>query len=296
MRNLYDEQNKDLLLRCLVARHRANSLCKSLNFVCLALSVLGVWLAQFAEESKTTRVYVCIVFAVVSWIAIKIFRWWSAVCQRKAALLQQYFDASVFSVESDAFKKEALGVCISESELAEWLQGISTKDFSKLKVRNWYVKSNLEDPLDRILNCQRQCVVWDKALHEGYFVLCCLVALVSVSLFGWMGWDVAVWKVVYRLLMAGSFLGIVVESLFKQFQDILRIREMLGFIRRLEAGASGVMINPNSLMYLQNRLFEHRRVSTLVPDWFYELTRRHVGRRIEEAGRTLAVIKNCGGS
>ena len=291
MRNLYDEQNKDLLLRCLVARRRANSLCKSLNFVCLALSVIGVWLAQYAEESETTRAYACVIFAVVSWVAIKIFRWWSAVCQRRAALLQQYFDASVFSVESNAFEKEALGVCVSESELADWLHGISAKDFSKHKVRNWYVKSSLQDPLDRILNCQRQCIIWDKALHEWYFALCSIVALIIVSILGWLGWDEAVWKVVYRLLMAGSFLGIVVEGLFKQFQDVLRIRDMLGFVRRLEAGVAGVAINPTSLVYLQNRLFEHRLVSALVPDWFYKISRSCLQRRIKEACRSLAAIK-----
>ena len=106
-----------------------------------------------------------------------------------------------------------------------------------------------------------------------------------------LGWDVAVWKVVYRLLMAGSFLGIVVESLLKQFQDILRIRDVLGFIRRLEAGAAGVTVNPTSLVYLQNRLFEHRIVSTLVPDWFYKVSRSCLKRRIEDAGQSLVAIK-----
>lgn len=293
MWNLYDEQNESILLRCLVARRRASSLSKRLNFVCVALSLIGVCLARSGENPEATRLYGCIVFAIAAWIAIRILRWWSAACQRKAALLQQYFDASVFSVESEAFKKEALGVCVSESELADWLRGISDKDFGKYKVFDWYVKTRLTDPLERILNCQRECVAWDLTLRWWYFSLSCATSAGIVSLFVWWGWNAVLWKFAYGLLLAGSFLEIVVEGLFRQLRDILRVKEMMCFIRRLENGVAGVQINPVGLVYLQNQLFEHRIVSTYVPDWVYWVSRRCLGRRAEESGRTLVAIKNC---
>ena len=295
MKTLYDAQNAPHLLRCLVARRKINSNCKTISFTVACLSVLGVilgFITTYVLDSKCVLGW----FAVASsfaWILAKVFGLWIANEKRKAAQMQQYFDLKIYSYEPNALGAQAFDVGLSDSEIAEIISSVTEKDISEEKVENWYQKTDGLDALERVFDCQRQCVKWEISQRKMYLVCATLVMIgMSIAWF-YANSDVELQVVTYKLFLCGAFLNLVFDGLVGQVRDLIRLQSNLQLVRKIEQREAGLSICPECLIRLQNCIYEHRVNACYIPDWFYSLVRSRLQQRSCRVSAAIAEVKGC---
>lgn len=290
---LYEAQNEPHLLRCLVARRRMNSRCKTFSCACAVLSLLGVvlgWMADGYGDSNCKLGWFAVV-AAISWLMIKLLGCISTATKRKAALLQQYFDARIFAVEASSMGNTALGVSLTDSEIVELINNVSMDDVRDAKVENWYQPTEGLNSFERILDCQCQCVRWEKTQRWCYFVFSsCMVFVICIGGLV-MNMDAKLYLFTYRLLLAGAFVEMLVDGAVCQISDLIRIHGIMDLIRRIEHGDAGLSVDFDSLVYLQNRIYEHRREASYIPDWFYWLCHKWLQPRAERISEVRKEMK-----
>lgn len=293
---LYEAQNEPHLLRCIVARRRMNSRCKTFSCVCAVLSILGVilgWTVGGCDDSNYKLVWFAVV-AAVSWFVIKLLGCISVATKRKAALLQQYFDARIFAVEAPSMGNNALGVSLTDSEIVELINNVSMNDVCDAKVKNWYQPTDGLNSFERILDCQCQCVRWEKTQRWCYFIFSVCIVLVICIGGLLLNMDSKLYLFTYRLLLAGAFIEMLVDGVVCQVTDLIRIHGIMDLIRRIEHGDAGLSVNFDSLVYLQSRIYEHRREASYIPDWFYWLCHKRLQPRAERISAVRKEMKGKG--
>ncbi len=140
------------------------------------------------------------------------------------------------------------------------------------ELADWYGRDGIpEEPLSARLYCQRTNCRWDERLRKEW--ICAIRSFAGGSL--------AVGLVVAAL--AGvSLLGVVLAAaaglrlvawlameVRAQSAARKRMKELHGFLSRPGAQTGRLTLCDSRLV--QARLFEHRRLSPTVPDWFYRL-------------------------
>lgn len=215
--------------------------------------------------------------------------------KEKAAKIQESFDCNVLllpwnNIKLDLPDNEEISLNASKYQKIE-------KNLESLKM--WYAKPVNQLPLNigRIV-CQRINCWWDTSLRENYIKslkvigVCTLALVVFITLFEVFSTTeliVGIKTFIYGLF---SFLYYYV-FLMRQIMDnkksedkIIRIKQNVNKIWQSILNSDPNLDLDVLSRQIQDELFEHRKTTPIIPDWFYKLKRDE-----QESSSTFSVEK-----
>ena len=175
---------------------------------------------------------------------------------RTAASIQQRFDLELYGLGS--YDCADLADSIAEASRRYDKSNPYSED-----LENWYcsVRPSFE-PMKAVRCCQRENIRWSNSLGSVWLLVltvlsvACLAALIALT-------------IVLGLDYANLFFGVtIVERIITQLCEGLF---WLATIRGLESATGIIAANDEaSIRRIQNDIFEYRRSSFSVPDWFFK--------------------------
>ena len=267
--DIRERQNSERSRERLVAQRWLYSRVKKLEgwrlgfLVIVALLALTGLAVNVAEFSRVATVVVVLLWGVDQSVLIR-------CAERKkeeAAAIQEDFDCFVLDLPWAEYN----GVVRPTDDRVRELERMPTR---RSKVRkglaDWYGRDDIpDDAVAARLHCQRTNCRWDQRLRREWICFVQLSAgsvvaagLVAASLRG-----VSLLQAVLVAAAGLRLLAWLVMEVRAQSAAKTRVEALHGFLSRAGAQTGGLTLCDVRLV--QARLFEHRRLSPTVPDWFY---------------------------
>lgn len=249
--------------RLLAAQRQTYTDAKQVDFInaCICLLVpLGVTVVQ-AFLSVPSGVLILIWAATVA----------AGICLPKqserlvgeAASMQQRFDSAVFGIKFENLSRDD-GKVASQ---ADRYYKHRNSDDDRLGLDDWYsVDIEGMRACDAIAKCQRQNTEWSKRLFKRSLrIEVCFAVLVGLLLY-----------IVITCSGADPLSFFFFFSVIEwQIQRILRCRNALKRVEALAGSLSSFdLSSKNNIIRVQEKVFEYRKASYLVPDSLYGLFKR----------------------
>ncbi|MDD3141174.1 MAG: S-4TM family putative pore-forming effector [Lachnospiraceae bacterium] len=271
-KSIFEQQNDELLLKCLVAQRSEYSFTKKvvtwkgrLTILFILISILSSWL-----DIDWFRAFSCLM-AVSVLIVSKHIDAFISTHIKHAADIQQYFDVVLYSGALGNSKSE-WGPLLTCSDIAN---AVSEIDKSALKdVMNWYSDYSMLAAEQQVFHCQRENVRWDHKLRQEYksfqIIFFAAIFAVMTTAFFWVNPTL-----IKLICIISGFIPIadyVVTNYLKVNGDIKRLSELEKSCEELELDIiddSSIDINAK-LISIQNKIHESRINSFTIPDWFYK--------------------------
>ena len=137
------------------------------------------------------------------------------------------------------------------------------------KLENWYTPDALDlDPILAKIHCQRMNCWWDVTLRRRWTLVLKIAfwSIVILGIFLAIATEITVAKFG---ALAASIIRILawgIGEIKGQNAAIKRIEGIHGYVSKL---LSKTPLNSSDIRGVQDEIFEHRRSSPPVPDWFY---------------------------
>jgi hypothetical protein len=212
------------------------------------------------------------------------------------AKIQEVLDTDLLAIPWNAIR-------VGEKPEPETIVGLTDKfkkrhaaDAKRMsRLRDWYPKAAGEPSIElgRLI-CQRSSMVWDATVRKRY---CWLLVIVIFSLATAGG--------AYALLMGWTLAQFLLGVAAPLFPAIVKIRR--GYLKHRESASASERArqclastwklatdgnsSPDVLLldsrHLQDELFDRRKNSSRVPNWFYVLNRRELERQMRRGADEL---------
>jgi hypothetical protein len=304
MNTIYQKQNTTQNLKLLAAQRQLYSNAKDLQTTSILISIfVAIILPILSVRFPLSASYIALAGIVLTLTETLYSSRLRKCIQEKAANIQQIFDCSVLQ-----FDWESLD-CGNHIE-PEIINDASDKykrkykrkysDYFK-KLRNWYLVSveqltNFEQlPVyeARIL-CQRSNVGWDIQLRRRYcqwiFIIFVFLAIfaVLIGLIERFTIEKFLVVVIFPLLPA-SVIGL------SQYLDNNEAATKLDFLKKdaetlfqqVKSGIYTVQDLEKESYSLQRKIYDHRRSSPLIPNWFYSIFRNEDDEKMNKTLNSL---------
>lgn len=291
MNSILERQNKPEFIRIIKAQRVAYADAKNyqLGFelvallVAMALPIVYIFWPEYKTFAGCTG-------AILSLIALIIDRIQKQIT-KDAASMQEQFDRELFELDWDQYngaKKVDPEKVISYS-----------KRYPKEDVLNWYsenITSNIPHRMAVVL-CQKANLQWDKELRKKYRLLVIILGVLYAIL---MTVAIALqFSKTYEFL-GQIFLMLVGSVAFIKYcytvtidkSDIIKEKEELaGKLNKLleEYKKSKTQPSKEDLSRIQTTIFNSRRKSVKVPEWFYNLRKK---KQEKEMNETTKILRN----
>lgn len=257
-REIIELQNTERFLRMLKAQRQLHSEAKRVRriatIICLGFPLLITLCQVTTLVSLTTTA--CAITELVLFVIGRALLSRASDKTRTAASIQQRFDLKLYGLGS----YDCSG--LSES-IVEASRRFDESGQNSMGLEGWYssVKPSFE-PIKAVRCCQRENVKWSFSLGRAWllvFVTLCAACLGMLI----------VLTVVSGLNYANLFFGITIVE--RASELVLDGTSKLRIIRNLDS-ASGIIAanDEGSIGRIQNDIFEYRRSSFDVPNWFFE--------------------------
>lgn len=288
---IFKNQNTKQLLKCLAAQRHEYSIAKKANMgKDIATIIFGVYsMLTSVIDSDLLSALSCL-FAITILIVNRHIDIYTLKHQKNAALIQQYFDATLFSsiVDVDTIK---WGPLPTQTELAE---STSTVVDSMLEpFKNWYNDYSTLSPAWQVFCCQKENIRWDARLRSEFKYL--VISALSITLIALVITALTINPSIIKFInIFAWFLPIADYG----FNTINKLRDDIARLDLLKKQAEDVEIqlaNNNTyqiydkLISLQQKIMDHRQSSILVPDWFYQIRKNKHQKREANIADTLKI-------
>ena len=280
-KNIYELQNKEMILKALVVQSKLYSKAKRINFLSLILCVLLPIGYSLTKNLISGEVLLAIgaLFTILLAVISPALSAYASKQKTIAAKIQQTIDFFLFEDETFKSRNDDWGEVYTKDELLEIITKakITEKDIEKKK--NWYSDYSSFPHVMQVHYSQCECVRWDGDLRK-YFVnslyVCGLVLMVFVIIIA-----VALKMTVFELIINIATFAPLIKFLLplkKQLdKDCDRLKNLLHKQSTIN-NQLGVIIGGEELYQkvigIQRELFEHRATALMVPDFFYRLKRK----------------------
>ena len=260
-RKILELQATDRFLQMLKAQRQIHSEAKLIRAIAVTLCLgfpLAITLVQITESFSIPTVTCAFAEFILFGLGLGLLSWAKGKT-RTAASIQQRFDLELYGLGS--YDCAGLADSIAEASRRYNESSSDSKD-----LENWYcsVRPSFE-PIKAVRCCQRENIRWSSKLGCVWllvitvFSVACLVALITFTF---------VWGMNY----ANLFFGVtIVERIITQ---LCEGQFCLTTIRSLDSATGIIAANDEaSIRRIQNDIFEYRRSSFSVPDWFFRSRR-----------------------
>ncbi len=233
----------------------------------VAVAVVALWglTREAGSDSHAATVIVVLLWFVDQPLLAR----WGDRMKEEAATIQEAFDCFVLDLPWSAHSGVEQPTDDRVKELAR--KGSARRD-SPEDLVDWYRAEAIPaEPVAAQLHCQRASCRWEERLRrEWIWVVKSLVgASVVTVLLGAVLAEASLLDVVLLVAACLRLVAWVVLAVTAQSAARIRMEKLHRFLSR--AGAQSGSQTLCDVRLVQARLFEHRRLSPMVPEWFFKL-------------------------
>ena len=266
-----ERQNSQRSLERLAAQRWLYRQVKKVEGVRLGGVVAVAGLALWGLTWKTGSYgHVATVMVVLLWFVDQpLLARWADRMKEEAAAIQEAFDCFVLDLPwSDHSGVEQP----TDDRVKELARRGGARGDSLADLVDWYRAEAIPaEPVPAQLHCQRASCRWEERLRREWIrVVKSLVgASVVMVLVGAVLADASLLNVVLAVAACLRLVAWVVLEVAAQSAARNRMEKLHRFLSRADEQSGGQTLCDVRLV--QARLFEHRRLSPMVPEWFFEL-------------------------
>lgn len=271
-KSIYDKQAEPLQIQCLFAQRAKYTQAKIIAAVyftiCVVFAVVFSVLKTLVPSDLITGLSIGLSLATV--FAGDTVNAWEHKLKKEAATIQNYFDISLYSTEDT---EEHWKQPISDYELLEKVSKYPKQGFCKDD--RWYEDYSKKPHHMQVIYCQGENVRWDYNLRKKYGVFCNVLLGIAIG-------AIAISTIILNLRVLDT-IGMLSWCLpfikyWRSFHKNMKADDQR--IRRIQESVHSYLSMKDVLdeegwlkraVDLQERLFEHRKKTTLVPNFFYKL-------------------------
>lgn len=268
-------QNSEINLDKLLAQRRLYSNAKKVNYFLIGITVVVPIIISFLTNFTSIHVddknWIYGIYAVLIIFTEKILEIYIDRCKKTAASIQEDFDTTIFPLPEN----ELLNTTYVDFDI---IRKYSKKDKFNTKkldrVRNWY--SNEIDIIPNnvaILFCQRMNICYDQHIKRKYIFL-----LITLSTFTFI--TLLILTLSNGFFLIEFMLEVILLSMpififtYKEFSTSLESVDNLQKLReiieeKLDSISINDSINIDELRKIQDRIYQNRILSPLIPDFIY---------------------------
>lgn len=294
-KGIYDTQNNENMLKCLVAQRRNYSLGKRANayrsFLTIAFAALAL-VASLADNDVLSA-FACLCAIILSIINRHIDDY--VVKQKKhAASIQQYFDATLFSAALGNVASDWSGLP-TKTDVVESISDIENVDLEPVK--NWYSDYSTLSPTEQVFRCQQTNIRWDAKIRSEFKWL--IAASSSIILLLLVCIAIVVNPTFVKCISVLAWILPIADVAFSYYdglcKDIKRLEALKQQSNLLEQVLSSGEACETKIINLQKLIMKNRETAVLIPDWYYNKRQSTHQRKENRIADTVQAMSAEGG-
>lgn len=287
-KSIYEKQNEEIFLKCIVAQRREYSKAKRINTVKSLLNIGFLFfliIVSWIDSDKLTAISV--LFSILLAVSSKYFD--EAIKKHKniAVSIQQYFDVKLYSYILENDEKD-WGEIFNFLQLSKFINDIDINKIKKeedSKIENWYGDYSKLEPKDQVFSCQMENLRWDYDLKKSYrnFKIAVFIPIVIIVMGLFLLNNISL---IQFLIIIGQLLPIL-EFIWANFKSM---NESINYLEKIDGDSNRIqnkMMEIEDLISFQYSIRENRKKCVFIPDWFYNLNRSKHQTKRENIANTI---------
>lgn len=274
-KDIFNGQNLSINIDKLLAQRRLYANAKKVNYFLIFLTVLTPiiisLITNFTIIEFNDKHWIYVLYAVVAIVLEKIFEIYIDRCKKAAASIQEDFDTTVFPLPEN----ELLNTTFVDSDIIRKYSKKDKNNNKKVnKVTNWYSKEieNIDTNI-AILFCQRMNICYDQNIKRKYNMLLIISSILTFLI-------LLVFSLSNNITLMKFMIEVILPSIpifsftYKEFNTNLESVDNLQKLREIiEQNLNSISINDSinveELRRIQDRIYQNRILSPLIPDFIY---------------------------
>ena len=271
------KQNLDVNIDRLLAQRRLYSNAKIMQYILIAITVIIPVLIAFITNFSNLRIddtsWIYTIYAIVVIFGEKILEIFIDRNKKTAASIQEKFDTNIFDIPEN----ELLNSVFIDHDIVRKYSKKDKLNANKIsRVTNWY--STRIDCLQTniaILFCQRMNICYDQNIKKKYNKLLIslsvltFITLLIISLTN----DFSLKKFIIEVILPSiPILNFTYKEINQNIESVNNLQKLREIIEnKLSSLSRNDVIEIEELRNIQDRIFNNRILSPLIPDFIYKI-------------------------
>ncbi len=271
------KQNLDANIDKLLAQRRLYSNAKIMQYILIGITVIIPILIAFVTNFSSLKIddksWIYIIYAIIVIFGEKILEIFIDRNKKTAASIQEKFDINIFEISEN----ELLNSVFVDHDI---IRKYSKKDKNNTKkvrrVTNWYSEKieSLQTNI-AILFCQRMNICYDQNIKKKYNLLLITLSIITFAtlLIFALSNDFSLKKFIIEVILPSipifNFTYKEISTNLESVDNLQKLREIIE--TRLSSLSVNDTIEVEELRNIQDRIFQNRILSPLIPDFIYKL-------------------------
>lgn len=271
------KQNLDVNIDRLLAQRRLYSNAKIMQYILIAITVIIPVLIAFVTNFSNLRIddtsWIYTIYAIVVIFGEKILEIFIDRNKKTAASIQEKFDTNIFDIPEN----ELLNSVFIDHDIVRKYSKKDKLNANKIsRVTNWY--STRIDCLQTniaILFCQRMNICYDQNIKKKYNKLLIslsvltFITLLIISLTNDFSLKKFIIEVILPSIPILNFTYKEINQNIESVDNLQKLREIIE--NKLSSLSRNDTIEIEELRNIQDRIFNNRILSPLIPDFIYKI-------------------------
>lgn len=269
--------NLDVNIDRLLAQRRLYSNAKIMQYILIAITVIIPVLIAFITNFSNLRIddtsWIYTIYAIVVIFGEKILEIFIDRNKKTAASIQEKFDTNIFDIPEN----ELLNSVFIDHDIVRKYSKKDKLNANKIsRVTNWY--STRIDCLQTniaILFCQRMNICYDQNIKKKYNKLLIslsvltFITLLIISLTNDFSLKKFIIEVILPSIPILNFTYKEINQNIESVDNLQKLREIIE--NKLSSLSRNDVIEIEELRNIQDRIFNNRILSPLIPDFIYKI-------------------------
>jgi len=274
-KDILNKQNLEINIDKLLAQRRLYLNAKKVNYLLISITVfipiIISLVTNFTIVVINDKNWIYVLFTVIAIVLEKVFEIYIDRCKKTAASIQENFDTTIFQLSEN----ELLNTTFVDSDIIRKYSRKDKNNNKKVeKVTNWYSKEieNINTN-EAILFCQRMNICYDQNIKKKYNILLIILSiltffiLLGFSLFNNFSLMKFMIEVILPSIPIFSFTYKEYNTNLESVDNLQKLREIIE--QNLNSISINNSINVEELRRIQDRIYQNRILSPLIPDFIY---------------------------
>ena len=271
------KQNLDVNIDRLLAQRRLYSNAKIMQYILIAITVIIPVLIAFITNFSNLRIddtsWIYTIYAIVVIFGEKILEIFIDRNKKTAASIQEKFDTNIFDIPEN----ELLNSVFIDHDIVRKYSKKDKLNANKIsRVTNWY--STRIDCLQTniaILFCQRMNICYDQNIKKKYNKLLIslsvltFITLLIISLTNDFSLKKFIIEVILPSIPILNSTYMEINQNIESVDNLQKLREIIE--NKLSSLSRNDVIEIEELRNIQDRIFNNRILSPLIPDFIYKI-------------------------
>jgi len=292
-KSIYTLQNEDKILKCLVRQRELYNYAKLINnikFILMIIIIAINIMTKFFDNINLLKLLLIMILLlpfINDWLNIV-----SNNLKNRAAKIQQYIDVKLYSSVLNQSSK-IWGEILTRSEISNEISKISSQKIEKQKVKDWYRNYSTHDTFLQIFYCQKENINWDSKLRKFYKIILELIlygVLLILLLIIVFKSELVTKNFLKNILWFPSlsnYLYEIINNLKRDIEELSKINKKSENIeRKIEENICKKEII-NLEINLQEEIYNQRRKSYLIPNFFYKINLEKYQRNEDKVAENI---------